>query len=229
MSYFFLKRNLKKCCYWCSEEDKGTLSDDHLPPKSIFPKEDRVGLQLITVKICETCKMLYGRKGEDDNTFIRHMRLWASMSLGSGEFLKRFEECIKYSAKAQDLRIVEAEYLQVELSNGKIMEYPILKGSKEGILRVLDSIARGFYYRMKGEFIPKDILPHYRLIPKDSYDPPINILTVMPRNVVKKGVFEFATNMYRSDSFRYLCWEFSFYNLWPLPIYYSYYMNSQST
>jgi hypothetical protein len=225
MSYLFFKKGLKKRCYWCSEDDRKELTDDHLPPDSIFPKEDREGLQLITVTLCKKCETLHHMSG-DDNNFLRHMHLWASMRSGS-DISRNLEECVKYSSFTKGEKIVQAEYLPVELSNGKIVQYPILKGGKEGILRVLDSIARGFYYRMKGEVIPEDVSPDFEFRPKGSYNPPINILTRMPPNVVKKHVFEFETNIYRKDTFRFLCWEFKFYNLDPLPIYYSYDINEQ--
>jgi hypothetical protein len=179
-------------------------------------------LQLITVSICNKCKKHHQRSGNDDDNFIRHMRLWSSLSAGSDNIDKRLKECIECHRVTKAQEIVQAEFLHVTLSSGKTIDYPILKGGKEIIVRVLDSIARGFYYRMKGEVIPENISPDFEFRPKGSFNPPINILTRMPANVVKKHIFEFATNMYKEDKFRYLCWEFKFYNLDPFPIYYSY-------
>jgi hypothetical protein len=123
---------------------------------------------------------------------------------------------------------VQAEDLQVELSTGEIIDYPILKGAKESISRVLDSIARAYYYRKTDDVIPIDVSPDYVFRPKGSYRPPFNILSKMPRVVIKRNVFKFAMNLFEGEhenrKFKYLCWEFQFYNLKPLPIYYSYYL-----
>jgi len=68
MSYPFFKEGLKKRCYWCGEDNKDKLTDDHLPPKSIFPKEERQGLQLITASICNECKKQHHRSGGRNNS-----------------------------------------------------------------------------------------------------------------------------------------------------------------
>lgn len=227
MSYPFFKKGLKRCCYWCSQDDKRQLSDDHLPPKSIFPKEEREGLQLITAPICDKCKARRKRSGEDDEVFIRHMQLWASLRSGGKDTKKRLEHCIERHRSPKPSGIVPAEYLKVHLSTGGTVHYPILKGGKEVIVGVLNSVARGFYYRMSGEIIPEHIPPELRFRPRGSFTPPKNLLPVMTPCVVKKHVFEFSPVLYEEKRFNFLCWEFKFYNLDPLPIYYSYYLNRQ--
>jgi hypothetical protein len=223
MSYIFFKKGIKRCCYWCFEEDKSKLSKDHLPPQSIFPKQERQGLQLITAPICHNCKKLH-HISDDDNIFLRHMRFWASLSSGIDDASRRLKELIEYSSLSKGQEIVQAEDLQVELSTGEIIHYLILKGGKESILRVLDSIARAFHYRMRGEIIPTHISPDFKFKPEGSFNPSINLLTIMDPCVVKKQVFEFSPVLYEEAKFKYLCWEFKFYNLKPLPIYYSYYL-----
>jgi len=227
MSYIFFKKGIKRRCYWCAEEDKNKLTKDHLPPESIFPKQERLDLQLITAPICHNCKKLH-HISEDDNIFLRHMHFWSSLRSKSQDINRGLEELIKYTSLSKGKKIISAEYLNVELSTGEIVDNLILKGGKESILRVLDSIARAYYYRKKGDIIPLNVSPDFVFRPKGSYKPPFNILSKMPRVVIKKQVFEFAMNHFEGEyedrKFKYLCWEFKFYNLEPMPVYYSYYL-----
>ena len=222
MSYLFFKKDLKKRCYRCADDHRKDLSDDHLPPKNIFPKEERTGLQLITATICEKCKKLYQRTGEDDQVFIQHMRLWASLRTGGKDTKDRIEDCIKRDRLAKHSGIVLVEDLKITSSDGLSTHYPILKEGRPVILGVLDSIARGFYYRIKGEIIPQQVNPEFEFRPRGSFQPPFNLLTRMPTIVVKEGVFKFAMNFYSDNKLKFLCWEFGFYNLNPLPVYYCY-------
>lgn len=224
MSYPFFKKSLKKSCYWCFEDDKSKLTMDHLPPRSIFPRQEREGLQLATAPICNECKKRHRRSGMDDENFILHMRLWKEMSLGSVNIQGKLEKFLEYSSLTKDQKIVLADYHQFTLPSGKTVKHLILKGGREVIVGVLDSVARGFYYRMSGEIIPQDVAPNLEFRPKDSFTPSINPLTIMPLYVVKKDVFEFAPVLFQDETFRYFCWQFRFFNLDPLPIYYSYYL-----
>jgi len=146
------------------------------------------------------------------------------MTLTSVDINKRIENCIRYTPLSKDQKIVQAEYIRIELSNGQIESYPVLKGGGEVIMQELDSIARAFYYRFRGEIIPEDVSPTFEFKPKDSFNPTNNPLTMMTPCIVKMNVFEFSPVLYEESNFRYLCWEFKFYNLKPLPIHYSYYL-----
>ena len=194
------------------------------PPRSIFPKYERKGLQLATAPICNECKKRHQRSGEDDQNFMLHMLLWKEMARGSLNIQEKLERFLEHSSLIKDQRIVLANFHNFTLPDGKTVKYPILKGGKEIIIRVLDSIARGFYYRMTGEIIPEVVVPDFEFGPKGSFNYPINPLTGMPPYVVKDCVFEFAPVLCQDNRFRYLCWKFRFYTLEPLPIYYSYYL-----
>ena len=221
MSYVFFKKGIERRCYWCYENDKAKLTKDHLPPDCIFPKQDRIGLQLITAPICNRCKVIH-HTSDDDNNFLRHMHFWASLGSSSRDTHQKLQELIGYSSLAEDRGIVQAEYLDVELSSGQVVRYPILKGGSGSIARVLDSIARAFYYRMRGEIIPENVSHSFVFKPQKSFTPPMNLLQGMRPCVVKNHVFEFSPVLFQEEEFRYLSWEFKFYSLPPLPIYYYY-------
>jgi len=220
--YPFFKKGIKKRCYWCLEEDSTKLSKDHLPPDRIFPEHDREGLQLITATICDNCKQLHGRLGEDDSDFVCHMLLWQFLSSQNPLLKEKLESCLKHSRLARGRDIIDIEILTIHPSSGGTAQYPILRGGREVILRVLDNIARGIYYRMRGEIIPTLVMPETEFQPIDSFKALGNPLAIQSPCVVKKEVFAWKPILYEDGEVRFLCWEFKFYSLQPLPIYYSY-------
>jgi hypothetical protein len=228
MSYPFFIRELERRCYWCSEDDKKKLTLDHLPPQSIFPKKTRNGLQLITAPICDRCKSEH-HKNTDDDIFLRNMEFWSAMKSGNGKINEEIRNLAKRIPATKEQGIVLAESLKVKLPDEKLVEHFILRGSKEAIMRVLESIARGYYYRMRGEVIPENISPDFEFEAKGIFNLPHqdNPLNGMTPCVVKKDIFEFYPIIDNGeDDHRYLLWAFKFYNLDPLPIYYYYELSS---
>jgi hypothetical protein len=199
MKFVFFRKGIKKRCYWCLEEDKKKLTKDHLPPRNIFPKEERKGLDLITVSI-----------------------LWKHLKSGSINIDERLEKCLSRGSLVKDKLITEVRSLPVELSNGQIIQYPILTDGREIIRGVLDSTARGFYYLWNGEIIPKDVVPEFEFKPTNYFNFQENPLHFQNAAVVKKNIFEFKLLLAAGEKSKFLCFEFKFYNLEPLPIYYYY-------
>ncbi len=148
------------------------------------------------------------------------MLLWANMNSPTTEIKNRLEKCLR--TIAGEKTIVETEKLSITLPSGEVEDYYVLKGCKEGIIRILESVARGVYYRMRGEIIPQNIVPDTEFKANENLN--INLLTAQAPCIVKKGVFEFKPILYENDDDgeRFLCWEFKFYNLKPFPIYYCY-------
>ncbi len=220
MAYKFFKKGTMNHCYRCLEGDQSKLSKDHLPPDKIFPEHERTGLQLISAKICGDCKGRFHRGGEDDNYFLCHMLLLANISSPSTEIQMKLEKCLRTLTKGQ--KILETEELSVTLPSGERQSYYVLKGGKERVLRVLDNIARGFYYRMRKEIIPEYVVLETEFTANENLK--INLLPIQTACVVKKGVFEFKPILYENDDegAKFLCWEFKFYNPKPFPIYYRY-------
>jgi len=222
MKFVFFRKGIKKRCYWCLEEDKKKLTKDHLPPRNIFPKEERKGLDLITVSICNECKKLYQRSGDYDYRFLCHILLWKHLKSGSINIDERLEKCLSRGSLVKDKLITEVRSLPVELSNGQIIQYPILTDGREIIRGVLDSTARGFYYLWNGEIIPKDVVPEFEFKPTNYFNFQENPLHFQNAAVVKKNIFEFKLLLAAGEKSKFLCFEFKFYNLEPLPIYYYY-------
>jgi 5-methylcytosine-specific restriction endonuclease McrA len=48
------RRKTGPCCY-CGKV--GPLTDDHVPPRALFPEEFRQGANLATVPSCESCNL----------------------------------------------------------------------------------------------------------------------------------------------------------------------------
>ena len=104
--------------------------------------------------------------------------------------------------------------------------YPALPGKKQIIVRVLDAVCRGFYYRWTGEIIPKDVYPDLELKPKGHFaelpTAEYNPLLFQNPYIVARGIFEFKPVLFQDEEIRCLYWEFKFYSNIRLPVYYNY-------
>ena len=188
-------------CVYCGSVEKDNLSDDHVPPESVFPKPRPGGL--ITVRACKTCN---GGASKDDEYF--RMMLCLSQDAGdSTEAQKNWAPILRSLERPQAQGMKKA--LLESIRPVQAMTWSgIHLGVKMGfhiefdrISRVIERTVRGLYFNEQKRRLPDghDVVVYCDenliRLPPDSlatFHQTINLpLAAVAPKVIAPGVFHY--------------------------------------
>jgi hypothetical protein len=149
---------------------EGEQDEDHVPPKLIFPKELRSGLQLCKMPTHATCNRAFSL---DEEYFRQSLGVLAHQSK-TGECLVNdiFRTAEKPEAKGLNRKILNEFY---ERPSGIILPPgKVAKGfDRERIGRVVWKIVRGLFYHDKKIILPERTLHWINMIPPGEKPPDV--------------------------------------------------------
>ena len=201
---------LPSTCYLCGE-DVAKPEEDHLPPKCIFPR--KYWSRLISVPICSGC---HDKRDKDDEYFRDYISLWCGTNVPQEVHDKRRRSWEKRAAhKIGTLKNVERTWITLP-SNLTVPGYA-LKGEMKRIDPVLECIAKGHYFSLRGRIMPESntqiVMTKAPFIP-ESNDPEARFWfnkTVL--NEVIPGMFRLKLNCFQDNNINKSNWYLEFYNL----------------
>lgn len=143
-----MQQSLSKVCVFCGETNN--VTDDHVPPKNIFPPPRPNNL--ITVPACIKCNSIISK----DEEYFR-LKLCMNQEVGDHPDAKRNREIIfrsLYRQEAKGLRnsfMKDTRKVQLKTPGGLYLDKRyIFDVDTERIFRVVKKIIRGLYYHETG-------------------------------------------------------------------------------
>jgi hypothetical protein len=192
------KRAKEGACVYCGAI--GALTDDHVPPKNLFPKP-RMGL--ITVPACEPCN---GNSKLDDEYF--------RLAITSVVDAKKFPiaiEAIHKLGMPQKIRFAKTMLSNIDRVNGDLyLDRPRLQ-------RVIERVIRGLFSHHQRRTLPTQ--SEIRIWFTSSNEAPMNDMEFeIPLNVLRqqhltqigKGIFSYRY-VFDSNHAGFSAWYFRFY------------------
>ena len=204
------KNELPKICYLCGKSSK-ELQEDHLPPKSIFPKQ--YWSKLITVPICNQC---HDMRDKDDEYFRDYVTLWCGKNVPD-EVHKRRQRSWDAHPAHKIGTMKNLTRIWRKLPSGLIVTGFELKGEMKRINPVLECIAKGHYFSCKDKIVPQSDIQI--LITKAPFNDEINEpepkfwFPMTVQNEVIPGMFKFWFNHFQDGNVNILNWFLEFYNI----------------
>ena len=141
-------------CTYCGVESQ--VTDDHIPPRSIFPKQNRKDVNLITVPACLCCNN--GAKDDDEE-----FKVFVSMCVGrDGQTRNQLlESVVRTIAKNQRLKrkIIERTAEPFTPLTGWSTRLGVYSVAWEtqAARRVIARTIRGLYFHHYRTRLPKDV------------------------------------------------------------------------
>ena len=132
-------------CYWCGDPSS---SDEHVPPKCLFPERKDVPevdlrVNLLTVRSCD----LHNQRKSKDDEFL--MAILAPIVGNNSIGYLQTQTKLARALERRKGSLGAAAYREPEPFIGKIggVDFPlsIVKGDTRRIIRALESVARGVY------------------------------------------------------------------------------------
>lgn len=137
-------------CYMC---DKMATSDEHVPPRCIFPEQNDVGedyrKNLITVPSCDEHNM---RKSDDDEFLMAFITAYINNNdLGYRQTMTKLKRSVARNVRLIDRVMQNAKSINVKTVSGEI--FPILTGKPnvERLKKCIDYISQGLYFKEFGQ------------------------------------------------------------------------------
>ncbi len=144
-------------CAICGKE--GVVTDDHLPPRNIFPKPQPCDIDLITVPACRSCN---GGSSKDDEEF----KLFISLKSGMEEpHCKKLhtstKSTIRHNNRLKKHLVKDSTDFFLPNPETGQHEHVILQGyDPKPILRVSERIIRGLYFKHFGNPLVGNAICH---------------------------------------------------------------------
>jgi hypothetical protein len=142
------QRDLLKTCVFCGKT--GDVTDDHIPPKNIFPPPRPSNL--ITVPACQKCNSSTSK----DEEYFR-LKLCMSQEVGDHPEARKNRDIIfrsLYRKEAKGLKnsfVQDVRKVQLRTSGGLYLgKRYIFDVDLKRIFNVVEKIVRGLYYHEKG-------------------------------------------------------------------------------
>lgn len=207
---FKSSNELPKECYLCGTR-VAKPEEDHLPPKCIFPR--KFWSHLISVPICNRC---HDKRDKDDEYFRDYISLWCGKNVPDEVHQKRLRSWEKGPAhKIGTMKNLKRTWITLT-SNLTVPVYA-LRGEMKRINPVLECIAKGHYFSLRGKIIPESniqiAMTKAPFVP-ESNDPEARFWfnkTVL--NEVIPGMFRFKLNCFQDENINNSNWFLEFYNV----------------
>ena len=211
-------RDLPKACTYCGSREN--LTDDHVPPKGVFPKPRPS--DLITVPACEKCNKDISK----DEEYFR-LKLCLSEQVGNNPDARKNREVILRSLKRPEA----TGFKQSFLSEIRSMRLRTPAGIHLGrrlafevdlhrIFRVVEKSVRGLFFHETGYSLhpsyevdvhSNETLKEYPAELLEEWTQTILIpLGQQPPKVIGNGVFAYRYHVTEEDPF-FSVWSLTFY------------------
>lgn len=139
-------------CAYCAEIRP--LTDDHIPPRNLFPKPR--SSNLITVPCCETCQAGWSKDDEYFRAAILSSAKVSESSLAQGAINSLVRSLSRHEQRGFSRTILESiKEVEIVTEVGIFLgKEPVFQLDIERISRVAQRIVRGLFFHEKGYAVP---------------------------------------------------------------------------
>jgi hypothetical protein len=192
-------------CYYCG---KPASTDEHVPPKCIFPEQKDTGgknyrKNLITVRSCEKHNL---EKSKDDEFLMACLTpIVGNNIVGFNQTHTKLRRALERREKLLSASIKKAKALIIKSENGT--EFPVLVGKVDmpRFCSAIEAIARGLYYNeFKKIFKGKcTILPQFIKFETDE----LNFIQLLSKKMFDQEKYKWIKQGENPDVFFYIFGE----------------------
>jgi hypothetical protein len=202
-------------CIYCGSMENPT--DDHIPPKSLFPKPRPNNL--ITVPSCNSCNEGFHL---DDDYFYMLMQTYIKTS-EHPEMLKTKEKFIrsihrKESAGFRKSILEKVSIHEISTESGIYLgNSPVLDVNWLRVERVIGRIVKGLFYRKKGIVLPLNCILQVKAIPDPKNEEEIELFkyllkpfAIQKETILGNNVFSYRFIFHEKNDYQ-TEWLLAFY------------------
>ncbi len=175
------------------------VTDDHLPPRNIFPKPQPNDVNLITVPACSKCN---GGSSRDDEEFKLYISLKSGMEKSHCRKLHdSTKKTIQHNSRLKNQLLENSTNLYLPNPETKLHEEVVVtQFEPKPILRVAERIIRGLYFKHFGQPLVSQAKCHIWLNDMITPDNKADLLGFIEDMKISGTLVSVGTN----DEFAYL-------------------------